>query len=133
MSQLLTVLTCGGELRLPPETSFHFWLMSHSLAKTAPARAILKRGTFFSILSATIREYLNQCGKLHALPEVVRGPLVSPMETGLHNGRDFQRVLDRHARETETSTDTWQETGAAECVTLKYARLRSLGIWRTPT
>lgn len=88
--------------------------------KNSSGESHLKRESF-SALSATTRDYLDRCGKLHTLSDVVRGPSVSPMETGLNNGRGFQRVLDWHAREPETSTDTWQETGAAESVTLKYS------------
>lgn len=98
--------------------------------KNSLSESHLKRESF-SVLSATTRELPSPTWEA-ARSEVVRGPSVSPMETGLNNRRGFQKVLDWHAREPETSTDTWQETGAAECVTLKHSASRSLCIWRTP-
>lgn len=85
-------------------------------------------GQSFSILSVTPREYLMQRGKLHALSEVTRGPLVSQMKTLFNHWQEASRrfwtgmlgnlkpAQRRGRRQRQESAWLWNTLGQDLCV-----------------
>lgn len=115
-----------------PEASFYFWLMSHSLAKTAPTGAIWRGRVFPSSQQLPGNTLCNVGSRVYFLRswegrQCPRQKLYSVTDKRLPEGfRVYTGAF-------ETGTDAQQGTGAGQCVTLKYSWSRLLCIWLTPT